>query len=88
MLILWIGDWRAVALRGLAALAFGIFILAWPHLTLWALVGLFGAFALVDGLFTLAAVISGALLLMVAYRVRKLQHDGDGRVPGMRLATA
>jgi len=60
MLILWIGDWRAVALRGLAALAFGIFTLVWPRLTLWALVVLFGAFVLVDGVFTLAAVISGA----------------------------
>ena len=60
MLILWIGDWRAVALRGLAAVAFGIFTLVWPRLTLWALVVLFGAFVLVDGVFTLAAVISGA----------------------------
>jgi len=49
-----------VALRGLAALAFGIFTLAWPGLTLWALVVLFGAFVLVDGVFTLAAVITGA----------------------------
>jgi uncharacterized membrane protein HdeD (DUF308 family) len=49
MLIVWIGDWRAVALRGLAALAFGIFTLAWPHLMLGALVVLFGAFVLVDG---------------------------------------
>ena len=60
MLILWTGDWRAVALRGVAALVFGIFTLVWPHLTLWALVVLFGAFVLVDGVFTLAAVITGA----------------------------
>jgi uncharacterized membrane protein HdeD (DUF308 family) len=52
-------DWRAVALRGLAALAFGIFTLVWPNLTLWALVVLFGAFVLVDGVFTLVAVIRG-----------------------------
>jgi uncharacterized membrane protein HdeD (DUF308 family) len=57
VLILWVGDWRAIALRGLAALAFGIFTLVWPHITLWALVVLFGAFVLVDGVFTLVAVI-------------------------------
>jgi uncharacterized membrane protein HdeD (DUF308 family) len=56
MLILFVGDWRAVALRGLAALAFGILTLIWPGLTLWVLVVLFGAFVLVDGVFTLAAV--------------------------------
>jgi uncharacterized membrane protein HdeD (DUF308 family) len=57
MLILWVGDWRAVALRGVAALAFGILTLIWPDLTLWALVLLFGAFVLVDGVFMLAAAI-------------------------------
>jgi uncharacterized membrane protein HdeD (DUF308 family) len=57
MLILWLGDWRALALRGLVALAFGMLTLIWPDLTLWALVLLFGAFVLVDGMFTLAAVI-------------------------------
>jgi len=57
MLTLWVGDWRAVALRGLAALAFGILTLVWPGLTLWALVVIFGAFVLVDGVSTLGAVI-------------------------------
>src|SRR5439155_4622979 len=41
-------DWRMVALRGVAALAFGFLTLIWPGLTLWALVVLFGAYALVD----------------------------------------
>src|SRR3954466_2356877 len=58
MLILFVGDWRAVALRGLAALAFGILTLVWPGLTLWALVVLFGAYALVDGVLVLGAVIA------------------------------
>jgi uncharacterized membrane protein HdeD (DUF308 family) len=57
MLMLQIADWRAVALRGVTALAFGILTLVWPSLTLWALVVLFGAFVLVDGVSTLAAVI-------------------------------
>jgi len=42
-------DWRSVGLRGLAAVAFGILILAWPDLTVLALVFLFGVFVLVDG---------------------------------------
>ncbi len=46
-------DWRMVALRGVAALAFGLLTLIWPGLTLWALVVLFGAYALVDGVVAL-----------------------------------
>src|SRR5204862_7589117 len=42
-------NWRSVGLRGLAAIAFGILILAWPDLTVTALVLLFGVFVLVDG---------------------------------------
>jgi uncharacterized membrane protein HdeD (DUF308 family) len=48
-------DWRSVALRGIAALAFGILTLAWPGLTITALVLLFGAYALVDGITHLMA---------------------------------
>jgi uncharacterized membrane protein HdeD (DUF308 family) len=50
-----IGDWRTHALRGAAAILFGIFTLAWPTLTLLALVWLYGIFALVDGLSVLPA---------------------------------
>lgn len=51
-------DWRMVALRGVAALGFGILTLVWPGLTLWALVVLFGAYALVDGAVVLGAAIA------------------------------
>ncbi len=46
---------RMLALAGLASLAFGVIVLAWPGLSLVALIALFGAYALVSGLFTLGA---------------------------------
>jgi uncharacterized membrane protein HdeD (DUF308 family) len=53
-----VGDWRGIALRGVVAVLFGVVTLVWPGLTVTALVLLFGAFALVGGLFTIAAVIT------------------------------
>lgn len=54
-----IGDlprhWWVVALRGLAAIAFGILAFIWPGITLAVLVLLFGAYAIVDGLLALYA---------------------------------
>ncbi|MET0520583.1 MAG: HdeD family acid-resistance protein [Jiangellaceae bacterium] len=47
--------WWAVALRGVAAIVFGVLALIWPGITVFALVLVFGAYALVDGAFTLAA---------------------------------
>jgi uncharacterized membrane protein HdeD (DUF308 family) len=42
-------NWRAVALRGLVALLFGLVILFWPGLVLAVLSLFFGLYALVDG---------------------------------------
>jgi len=43
--------WWAVALRGVAATVFGVLALVWPGITVFVLVALFGAYALVDGVF-------------------------------------
>jgi len=48
-----------IALRGAAAVIFGLVALIWPDVTLTALVLLFGAYALVDGAFALAAAVFG-----------------------------
>jgi uncharacterized membrane protein HdeD (DUF308 family) len=61
MIVVVAGDWRSHALRGVIAALFGVAALVWPGLTLTALVVLFGAFALVEGLFTLSGVMSGEL---------------------------
>lgn len=42
--------WSSVALRGVAALAFGVLALTWSAITLHTLVIIFGIFALVDGM--------------------------------------
>ena len=51
--------WWVVGLRGLLAVVFGIVCLVYPGITLTALVLLFGAYALVDGVFALGTAIGG-----------------------------
>ena len=46
-------NWRALALRGLVALLFGLVVLFWPGLVFAALALLFGIYAAVDGAITL-----------------------------------
>ena len=45
-------NWRALALRGLVALLFGLVVLFWPGLVLAVLALLFGLYAVVDGAIT------------------------------------
>ena len=53
-------NWSWVVLRGVAAVLFGVLAFAWPGITLAALVIVWGAYALADGILSLVA----------AYRVR------------------
>ena len=51
-------DWWHFAVRGVLTIVFGIVALIWPNVTSLALVLLFGAFVLTDGIFTVATGIA------------------------------
>jgi uncharacterized membrane protein HdeD (DUF308 family) len=49
-----------LALRGLVAIVFGLLAFLWPGITLWALILLFGAYMLLDGVFAIVAGVRAA----------------------------
>jgi len=59
MLSLLSRDWWVYAVRGIAAILFGVMALVWPGPTLTALVLLFGAYAFIDGAALLVALARG-----------------------------
>ena len=52
-------NWWVFAIRGIAAIVFGISAFIWPAATLTVLVFLFGAYVLVDGIALLVALVRG-----------------------------
>lgn len=55
-------NWWIVLLRGIAAMLFGIIALAWPGITLVALMLVGAVYALADGLFALFAAVAGGTM--------------------------
>lgn len=58
-------QWWVLLIDGILTILFGIAAIVWPRLTLLVLVYLFGAYALIDGIFTIVA----------AFQVRKVSSD-------------
>jgi uncharacterized membrane protein HdeD (DUF308 family) len=54
-------SWWALALGGVAAVLFGILAFIWPNIAVVVLLALFGAYALVDGLFSIVTAAEGAV---------------------------
>jgi uncharacterized membrane protein HdeD (DUF308 family) len=52
-------NWWLILLRGLCAIIFGALTFAWPGVTLFTLVILYGAFAFMDGILAIFAAIRG-----------------------------
>jgi uncharacterized membrane protein HdeD (DUF308 family) len=59
MLIVLSGNWRTLALRGVASILFGIVALLLPGPTLAAIAMLFGAFVIVDGVLAIVLAVRG-----------------------------
>lgn len=51
--------WWMLAVRGALAIVFGILAWVWPGITLWVLVVMFGAYALVDGIAAIVGAVRG-----------------------------
>src|SRR5215467_859040 len=70
-MLMFTGKWWALVFPGFAAIIFGLFAFFSPGITIGALIILFAAYALVDGVFSIAAAINrtdssghwGAMLL-------------------------
>jgi len=57
--IVWYGNWWALALRAVAAILFGVIAFALPGPTLAVIVVVFGAYTIIDGVLALVAAFRG-----------------------------
>jgi uncharacterized membrane protein HdeD (DUF308 family) len=57
-----VNNWWSLVVRGLIAIALGIVTFVWPAITLSALVLLFGAYAIIDGVLAFAGATQAARL--------------------------
>jgi uncharacterized membrane protein HdeD (DUF308 family) len=60
MVVIITQSWWAIAIRGIAGIIFGILAFAWPDITLTALVLLFGAYVIIDGIFAIVMAVKAA----------------------------
>ncbi|AKU90809.1 HdeD family acid-resistance protein [Vulgatibacter incomptus] len=60
MLETWVRNWRAITVRGVLAIAFGILEIVWPRMTLRVLVGILAAWIFANGILALVAGIGAA----------------------------
>jgi len=52
-------NWWLLLLRGIAGILFGVLAFIWPGITLLTLIIFYGAYALLDGIFAIAAALHG-----------------------------
>jgi uncharacterized membrane protein HdeD (DUF308 family) len=52
-------NWWTLTIRGVVAMLFGVFTFFWPAITLTVLALVFGAYALMDGIFNIVSAIRG-----------------------------
>ena len=62
-------NWWMMAIRGVLAIAFGVSIVVWPHVTLSIAVLLFGVYAILDGVWTIGAGIRASTRVLDAWPV-------------------
>lgn len=53
-------NWWSLVIRGIAGILFGLLTFMWPGITLTALVFVFGAYALIDGVMSLVGAVRAA----------------------------